>query len=89
MMLSLLGKVVQSPSQVLSLLGKVVLMGGLNRCNMSISPTMYNIFHLSFLRCPFFWVGCYMYPKKVHSSYSHEKKGLEFLKLMQLYKKMI
>jgi hypothetical protein len=42
--------------------------GGLNGGNVSISLTINNIFHLSFLRCPFFWVGCYMYYKKVHAS---------------------
>jgi hypothetical protein len=49
---------------MLSLLGKVVLLGGLNGGNVSISLTM-NIFHICVIRCPFFWVGCYMYPKRV------------------------
>jgi hypothetical protein len=52
-------------SQVLSRLGKVVLLGGLNGGNMSISLLINNTFHISLIHCPFFWVGCYMYPKKV------------------------
>jgi hypothetical protein len=29
-----------------------------------------------------------MYPKKVHASFSYEKKGLEYMRLMQLVKRM-
>jgi len=74
-------------SQVLSCLSKVVQLGGLNGGNVSISFNINDTFHLLPIRCPFYWAGCYMYPKKVRASSSHEKKGPENLRLMKLYKK--
>jgi hypothetical protein len=55
---------------------------------MSISLTMNNTFHISLIHCPFFWDGCYMYLKQVCASYSHEKKGFEIPRLMNLIKKI-
>jgi hypothetical protein len=71
-------------SQVLSLLGKGVILGGLYRGNILIP---YKVLILS-IYFPFvvlcFWSGCYLYLKKFFTSFSYEKKGIECPKLMLL-----
>jgi hypothetical protein len=56
--------------------GKGVLLGGLDRGNIPFLSIL-NTFHLDSFIVLYFGNGCYMYPKKVCTSSSYEKKGLE------------
>jgi hypothetical protein len=61
-------------------------LGGLDRGNIPFLSILNTFIYIPLVVLSF-GSGCYMYPKKVCTSSSYEKKGLECPRLMQLVKK--